>query len=107
MTWVTDEVIEREYGLSNGKLRGKIDRQEYLPGVHYIITDLELVKVGNYRIISNRRARILRKRGEFLKWSRELNSYIWEPDWHTWNRETESGLPWIDHKEYLRQMGLR
>jgi hypothetical protein len=62
--------------------------------------DLELVKAKIYRIISPRRAKKLRKRGEYVKWSVEVNSYIWEPDWHTYNPNTNDGLPWINHKEY-------
>lgn len=65
--------------------------------------DLEMVQAGVYRIICKRRAKKLRKRGEFVKWSAELNSYIWEPDWVAPNQKTDDGLPWVGHSEYLRQ----
>jgi hypothetical protein len=66
------------------------------------MSDLKMVQAKIYRIISNRRAIKLRKRGEFVKWSVELNSYIWEPDWLAPNPVTDDGLPWVSHAEYKR-----
>lgn len=37
----------------------------------------DLIAIG-YRPISNDRARKLRKRGEFVYWNCEHNSYFWE-----------------------------
>ena len=59
------------------------------------MTDLDMVKAGYYRAICARRARKLRKRGEFVAWSHELNGYYWEPYWLAPNPETDSGLPWV------------
>lgn len=43
------------------------------------MTDLDMVKSGYYRLVRNpRRAAKLRKRGECIKWSCELNGWIWE-----------------------------
>lgn len=63
------------------------------------MSDLEKVQAKIYRQISNRRARKLRKRGEFVRWSVELQSYIWEPLWLAPNPNTENGLPWVSHSE--------
>lgn len=68
--------------------------------------DEDMVCAGVYRVVCNRRARKLRKRGEFVQWSVELNSYYWEPDWLAPNQQTDNGLPWIGHAEYLRQTAV-
>ncbi len=43
------------------------------------MNDLVRLRAKSYRIVSSRRARKLRKRGESVWWSVELDSYIWEP----------------------------
>ena len=67
------------------------------------MNDLEMVSAKVYRMVSARRARKLRKRGEYVRWSIELNSYYWEPYWLAPNNRTSNGLPWVDHKTYLQQ----
>lgn len=61
--------------------------------------DLAMLQAGIYRKISNRRARKLRKRGELVKWSYDLDSYVWQPDWLAPNPSTPDGLPWLSHSE--------
>lgn len=64
-------------------------------------TDLDMVRAKIYRMVSNRRARKLRKRGEFVKWSVELDCYIWEPCWLSPNPNTLNGLPWLSRREQM------
>lgn len=42
----------------------------------------DLIKSKDVRIICKRRARVLRKRGEYVVWSKELHSWIWLPSGH-------------------------
>lgn len=46
------------------------------------MSDLEMLQAGIYRKIGRQRKRTLRKRGERVWFSPELQHYVWEPDWH-------------------------
>lgn len=69
------------------------------------MNDLDMVRAGVYRPVCKKRARKLRKRGEFVAWNDELHSYYWEPDWLTYHPKTQDGLPWLTHTEYLQCIG--
>jgi|SaaInlV_100m_DNA_5_1039725.scaffolds.fasta_scaffold14266_1 hypothetical protein len=61
---------------------------------------LEMVRAGVRRLVSTRRKNKLKKRGEFVWWCNVLHSWYWEPRWMAPNPNTESGLPWLSHKDY-------
>jgi hypothetical protein len=42
------------------------------------LKDADLVADGFFRPICKRRAKVLRRRGEHVRWSGELDCYIWE-----------------------------
>ena len=43
------------------------------------MSDLAKLRIGQLRLIGIQRKRKLRKRGEYVFWSVELNSWAWEP----------------------------
>lgn len=67
------------------------------------MTDFDLYRAGIIRPISPRRAKVLRKRGEYVRWSSDMDWYVWEPHWLSPNPATADGLPWLTHPELLQQ----
>lgn len=66
------------------------------------MSDLEMLQAGIYRKIGRQRKRTLRKRGERVWFSPELQHFVWEPDWHTWNPKTDLSSAHIAAKSCAR-----
>lgn len=53
--------------------------------------DALLLESKIYRRICAQRKRLLRKRGEFVKWSAELKCWVWRAPFHLYDKKI--GLP--------------